>query len=344
MAYDPEGDWPTIVTLNKELGNDNKLIANSIQLLNQTNELYEDMPFAEANEGTSHVHLMDATVPRGTWRRFNEGIRAVSSSSLQVRDTCGWQENRAECDLILARRSGDVSKFRARQDRRILQGINDELNETMFYGDVRDNPLQFYGLAPRYDNLGNPSDKPAANTFGMTHVLDAGGTTASSQTSIWLVGWGVDVGAFGIYPNTAPNSGIESDDLGEVDLYDSEGKVFRGYATHHRVQQGLAIADWRYVVRIANVEVTATLDSAAITQLCHAMIDATLALPDLKMVRPIIYMNRTVMARLHKAAMDKENVMLNFSDLYGVKNQLNISNIPIKMCDALVNTEEVLTV
>lgn len=342
MAYDPEGDWPTIVTLNKELGNDNKLLTNSIEILKQTNELYEDMPFAEANEGTSHVHLIDATIPRGTWRRFNEGIRAVSSTSLQVRDTCGWQENRAECDLILARRSGDVSKFRARQDRRILQGINEELVETMFYGDVRDNPLQFYGFAPRYDVLGNPADKPNANTFGMTHVLDAGGRTASKQTSIWLIGWGVDVGAFGIYPMTAPNSGIETDDFGEVDLRDKDGKVFRGYATMHRVQQGLAIADWRYVVRIANVEVDATLDAAAINLLCHNMIDATFALPDLKMVRPIFYMNRTVLARLHKAALDKDNVQLGFTDLYGVKNQLNISNIPIKQCDALINTEEVL--
>lgn len=343
MAYDPEGDWPTIVTLNKEMGDDNKLLKQSVEILNQTNEYYADMPFTECNEGSSHVHLIDASVSPGTWRRFNSGITAVSNESLQVRDTCGWMESRAECDKILARRSGDISVFRGRQDRRTLQGMNQQLAQTTFYGDTRDNPLGFFGFAPRYDVVGNPTDKPNANTFGMTHVLDCGGTTADKQTSIWLIGWGVDVGAFGIYPTTAPNAGIETEDHGEIDLRDANGKVFRGYATTHRVQQGIAVADWRYVVRICNIEVSSALDAAAVDQLCDDMIDATFAIPDLKMVRAVFYMNRTVLARLHKAASRKENVNLDFKDLYGVKNQLNISNIPIKQCDAILNTEAVLT-
>lgn len=342
MAYDPEGDWPTIVTINNELGGDGKLIKNSIELLSQTNEVYADMPFTQCNEGTTHVQLMDASIPQGTWRRFNTGIKAVSSDSLQVRDTVGWLESRAEADVILARRSGDVATFRARQDRRILTGMNEQLTETLFYGDVRNNPLMFYGLSPRYDVLGTPADKPTANTHGMGHVLDGGGTTADKQTSVWLVGWGVDVGAFGIYPMTAPNSGIETQDLGEIDLHDADGKTFRGYATIHRVQQGLSVADWRYVVRIANLETTAILDEAAINKICNLMIDATFAIPDLKLVRPIFYMNRVMLARLHKAAQAKDNVSLSFMDLYGVKDQLNISKMPIKQCDAILNTEAVI--
>lgn len=343
MAYDPEGDWPTISQVTKELGADGKLIKNSIEILKQQNEIYDDLPFTQCNEKTTHVHLMDADVPQGTWRRMNEGIRAVSSSSLQVRDTCALLESRAEVDKVMARASGDIATYRARQDRRILQGINEQLATTIFYGDARIDPLKFYGLAPRYDTVGNPADKPAANTFNMNHVLSAGGATASSQSSIWLVGYGVDEGVFGIYPETAPSAGVESDDLGEIDLHDADGKVFRGYATHHRVQQGLAVADWRNVVRIANVEYGAILDETAINLLCDLMIDATFAIPDLKAVRPIFYMNRVILSRLHKAAIRKDNVNLGFADLYGVKNQLNISMIPIKLCDALLATEEVLT-
>lgn len=343
MAYDPEGDWPTISMITKEQNDAGELVKDTIQLFDQTNEILADMPFASANEGTTHLHTMDADVPNGTWRRVNEGIRAVSSSSIQVRDTCGLMENRAEVDKVLAIRSGDVATYRARQDRRIITGMNNQLATTTFYGDVRTNPLGFYGMSPRYDVLGNPSDKPSANTFGMSHVLNAGGSTADKQTSIWLLGYAVDDGVWGIYPDTAPNAGIEADDLGEIDLRDANGKVFRGYATHYRVQQGIAVGDWRNVVRIANVEVTSALDAAAIKTLCENMIDATFAIPDLKMVRPIFYMNRTVLARLHKAALDKENMNLGFDDLYGVKNQLNISKIPIKQCDAIINTEAVLT-
>jgi len=343
MAYDPTGDWPTIAMITKETGKDNKFLANAVELFNQTNDLYEDLPFTQCNDGSVHTHIMDGNIPSGTWRRVNEGIRPTTSGSLQVSDTVGLLENRAECDLVLAKKSGDVAMFRHRQDRRITEGLNQQVAATYFYGDPRTDPKKFYGMSPRYDVLGNPSDKPSANTFGMSHVLDAGGSSADSQSSIWLLGLGVDIGVFGIYPNTAPNAGIEADDLGEIDLRDAEGKVFRGYATHYRVQQGIAVSDWRYVVRIANIEYTAAMDEAAINKMCDLMIDATMALPNLKLVRPVFYMNRTIHARLLKMATRKQNMLLGFSDIYGVKNQLNISNIPIKRCDALLNTEAVIT-
>lgn len=342
MSYDPEGDWPTVITLNAEMGGDNKLLTKCTEILSEKSDLYADMPFAPCNEGSTHLHLMDGSIPSGTWRRYNTGIRAVTSTSIEVRDTCGWLEARAECDKVLARKSGDVAMFRARQDRRIITGLNEDLTATAWYGDPRTNPLKYFGFAPRYDVLGNPSDKPSANTFNMYHVLSMGGTTTSGQSSIWLIGWGVDIGAFGIYPDTAPNAGIEVDDLGELDLHDSDGKVFRGYATHFRVQQGIAVNDWRNITRICNVEISSTLDETYINNLCDKMIDATFSIPDLKEVRPIFYMNRSVLSMLHKAATRKQNVNLGFMDLYGVKDQLNISKIPIKLCDGILNTEEVV--
>jgi len=341
MVYDPSaGDWPTVANLTKDLGPDGKFLKNAIELLNQTNDLATHMPFTQCNQKDVHVHLMDASIPKGTWRRLNKGILPVDSSSIQVSDTVGLYENRSECDLIVARKSGDVAAFRLRKDRRITEGINQDLATTMFYGD---SPEKFFGLSPRYDVLGNPSDKPASNTFGMYHVLDAGGTSADVQSSIWLLGLGVDVGVFGIYPESAPNAGIEVNDLGEIDLRDADGKVFRGYATHYRVQQGLAIADWRYVVRIANVQLTAAMDEATINTFCDAMIDATSALPSLKGVRPVFFMSRPVYTRMLKMANRKVNMSLGFDDLFGVKHQLNISGCPIERCDAIVHTEAVLT-
>lgn len=343
MAYDPEGEWPTVANLTKDLGADNMLLKNGIQLLNKMDDMADDIPYIEASEKSSHVHYMDADIPTGTWRSYNEGIKAVDSSSVQVRETMGLYENRAEVDLVLARASGDVASFRATKDRRIVEGIAQDMATTTMYGDPRTNPKRFFGFSPRYDSLGNPSNKPAANTFGMNHVLNAGGATASSQSSIWLIGWQPEVGAFGIYPNSAPNAGIEIEDLGIIDLHDKDGNVFRGYATHYRVQRGIAVADWRYIARIANVEITSAMDEAAINTLCDAMIDATLCLPSLKDVKTVFYCNRTVQARLMKMANRKANMSLGFGDLYGVKNQLNISNIPIKTCDSILNTEAVIS-
>lgn len=342
MAYDPTNTdgWPTIANITKETGKDGTFLKNAIELLNQQNDWFDDCPFTVCNEGSVHTHLMDASVPKGTWRRLNKGIKPVTSSSIQVSDTVGLYENRAECDVIMARRSGDPAAFRMRQDRRIIEGINQDLATTVFYGD---SPEKFYGLSPRYDVLGNPTNKPTANTFGMSHVLNAGGSTASVQSSIWLVGFGVDVGVFGIYPTTAPNAGIEASDLGEIDLHDADGGVFRGYATHYRVQQGLAVSDWRNVVRIANVEVTAAMDEAAINLLGDLMIDAMNAIPSKKMVRLVFYANRVVRSRMEKMANRKSNVSFSIGEVYGKKDQLNIAGVPIKNCDALLTTEAVLT-
>jgi len=342
MAYDPTGDWPTIAQVAKESIAGNKFMQKCVELFEQTNDLAEDLPFCECNEGQVHTHLMDADVPQGTWRRVNEGIKAVSASTIQVSDTVALLENRSESDKIVAKRSGDVAMYRHRQDRRIVSGLNQQLASCLFYGDPKTDPKKFYGLSPRYDVLGQPANKPSAQDFGMRHILNAGGSTASSQTSIWLLGMGVDVGVFGIYPSTAPNAGIEAQDLGEIDLRDANGAVFRGYATHYSVQQGLAIADWRYVVRIANVEFTAAMDEASINTICDIMIEATNALPDLKAVRPVFYCNRQGHTRLQQMAIRKSNMSLGFGDIYGVKNQLSISGIPIKRCDALISTEAVV--
>ncbi len=339
MAFDPSGGWPTLVELAKQLNPDGTL-ADVAHLMNMTNEILDDMPFYEANETTSHTLTVDATIPEGTWRKLNYGIRPKKGTTSQFSETIGLLEQRSEVDVVLARMSRDIAKFRLNEDRRVIEGLNQQLAETLFYGDTQINPERFYGLSPRYDQLGQP-DKPAnANDLGMDHVLDAGGTTAGAQSSIWLVGWGENT-VYGIYPKGSP-AGLERQDLGEIDARDADGGVFRALATHYRIQHGLAVADWRYIVRIANVEVGAAIDEAAINNLVDVMIDATNAIPSLGMCRPVFYMNRAVKSRLQKAAFRKGNMALSIDDLYGVKRQLNISNIPIKQCDSILLTEDVL--
>ena len=340
MAYDPTGGWPTLSVLTKQLDPDGTL-GDVGELLNETNEILDDMPFYEANETTSHTHTVDATIPSGTWRKLNYGIKPKHGTTAQVSDTIGLLEQRSEVDVVLARMSKDVAKFRMNEDRRIIEGLNQQLADMLFYGDSVTTPEGFLGVAPRYDVLGQPAGKPTANTQGMDHVLSLGGTTAAKQSSIYLVGWGEN-SVFGIYPQGS-KAGLENQDLGEIDCRDADGGVFRGLATHYRIQQGLAVKDWRYIVRIANVEVAAIIDEAAINAIIDAMIDATNAIPSLGSCRPCFYMNRQVRSRLEKAMYRKSNMALNLSDVYGIQNQLNISGIPLKNSDALLTTEAIVT-
>lgn len=340
MAYDPSGGWPTLQELLKQTNAAGEL-QDTVALLSETNEILDDMPFFEANETTSHMHTVDATIPEGTWRKLNYGIKPKRGTTAQVRDTIGLLEQRSEVDLVLARMARDIAKFRMKEDRRVLEGLNQQLADMLFYGDPADTPEGYLGLEPRYDTLGQPAGKPTANYYGMNHVLSAGGATSSVQSSIWLIGWG-EASVFGIYPKGSPGGGVERQDLGEIDCRDADGGVFRGLATHYRISHGLAVPDWRYIVRIANVQVSAVIDEAAINTLVDLMIDAANAVPNLGMCRPCFYMNRQVKSRLQKAAHRKSNVSLSVDEVYG-KKQLNLAGIPFKQCDAILTTEAVVT-
>ena len=54
--------------------------------------------------------------------------------------------------------------------------------------------------------------------------------------------------------------------------------------------------------------------------------------------RPVIYCNKDVATYLDLQALKKSNLMLTYSEVAG-KPQTSFRGIPIKVCDAIVNTE-----
>ena len=99
---------------------------------------------------------------------------------------------------------------------------------------------EFLGLTPRYNSL---TARSGAN------ILDAGGT-GSDNTSIWLVVWA----------NTVTVSAGHSTGLlqrpGRIDAFDEDGKPLPCHGEIWEVEVRPARQDWRYAVRIANVDVS----------------------------------------------------------------------------------------
>lgn len=337
MAYDPTGEWPTLYDLTKQLDPDGSL-ADIAKVFSQTDEMLKDIPYKEANGRTFHRITVEDGMPSGTWRRLNKGITAVDSGSLQVDETIGLLEARSEVDVVLARMSSDIPKYRKTKDDRIIRGMSKQVAETFIYGDTTTYPDRFHGFHPRYDSLGKKTDTFLAFN-PMSQVYSMAGS--SNVSSIWLIGWGEDT-VYGIYPQGS-TMGMEQEDLGVIDAHDADGGVFRAYATHFRCQHGLAVEDWRYVARLANIDVAATVNDAATTVIINAMIDMAAAIPDLNSCRPAFYMNRNVKAFLTKLAYVKTNLALNIGDVYGEKNVLNINGIPIRQSDSITLAETVLT-
>lgn len=317
---------PTLADLAKRQDPDGK-IAKIIEILGGTNEILDDMVWLEANDGTGHKTTIRSGLPTGTWRKLNYGVQPEKSTTVQVRDACGMLESYAEVDKKLVDLSKDPAGFRLSEDRAFIEGMNQNMATTLFYGDSSANPERFTGLAPRFNS------KSAENG---QNILDAGGT-GSNNTSIWLVCWDENI-LHGLYPE-GTQAGLQTEDLGQQTLVDANGGRYEGYRTHYLWDCGMTLRDWRYVVRIANVDVTAlTKNAASGADLIDLMVQAIEMLPNTRMGRPVFYVNRTIRSFLRRQMMNKSNVWLSMEEVAG-KKVLAFDQLPVKRVDALLNTE-----
>lgn len=333
MAYAPEVNaqrYPTLVDVSKRL-DPNGSVASIAELLNETNEVLDDAVYVEGNLPTGHRTTIRSGLPSATWRRLNYGVKPTKSKTVQVTDTIGMLEDYAEIDKDLAMLNGNTAAFRLSEDQPHLEAISQTLASTIFYGDTDTDPERFMGLAARYATLGTPTGKPSATTYG-DHVIDAGGT-GSNLTSIWLVVWGPNT-VHMVYPKGS-KAGILHKDLGEQTLFDDDGGRFQGFRTHYQVKTGMSVRDWRYVVRIANVDPTATLDY-------KLLIQAINTIPNIKMGRAAFYCTRSVKTQLDYAAAEKSNVLLSIKEVFGMP-QTGFWNIPLRQTDGILETESALT-
>jgi hypothetical protein len=321
---DPEGRVPVVA-----------------ELLSQSNEILEDCVFKEGNLPTGERVVIRTGLPTVYWRALNQGIPNSKSTTAQVDEACGILEARSEIDKDLAMLNGNTAQFRLSEDQAFLEAMNQTQATTLFYGNPGTDPKQFLGLAPRYSSLS------AANA---QNILSAGGS-GSDNTSIFLVVWG-DNTVYCPFPKGS-KAGLMHEDLGEQTVYNSDGTRMQALSTRYQWKNGLVVKDWRYVVRIANIDVsdliaqTGTQASTASTAIIKLMARALYRIPNMSMGRAAFYMNRTVHSGLSLAAMDKSQYVLKIEQAltqFGQPNSyLSFLGVPLRRVDALVNTESVVS-
>lgn len=322
---------PTLADLAKRLDPDGK-ISMIVEILNQTNEILLDMPWVEGNLPTGHRHTIRTGLPEPTWRKLYGGVQPTKSSTVQITDNCGMLEAYAEVDKALADLNGNTAQFRLSEDRPHIEAMSQEVASTIFYGNEGTLPEAFTGLAPRF-NERNITIAPSGD-----NIIHGGGS-GSNNTSVWLVVWG-EHAVHGIYPK-AQQAGLHMKDLGEVTIENADGAGGRmqAYRSHYRWDCGLAVRDWRYVVRIANIDVTALkADATSGADLVDLMTDAMHRTPSLSNGRAAWYGNRTVISYLDRQMKNAKNVNLTVEQLGG-RRTLMFGGIPVRRCDALLNSE-----
>ncbi len=319
---------PTLLDLAKAMDPDGK-IATIVELQNQVNEILDDMTFVEGNLLTGHRTTIRTGLPTPTWRKLYGGVQPTKSTNAQVDDTCGMLEDYAEIDAALADLNGLASSFMMSENKPHLEGMNQEFAANLFYGNEAASPEKFTGLAPRFN------DSAAASGH---NIIKAGGS--SNNTSIWLVVWSPET-VHGIIPKGS-KAGWQMDYKGKVTIENADGSGGRmeAYRTHYRWDVGLTVRDWRYVVRIANIDVTAlTKDAASGADLPDLMAEAEEMVPSLTYGRPAWYMNRTCRSFLRRQVASKIKGSTLSEPFVAGKHILAFDEIPVRRCDQILKTE-----
>ena len=309
------------------------------ELLSQSNEILEDCVFKEGNLPTGERVVIRTGLPAVYWRALNQGIPNSKSTTAQVDEACGILEARSEVDKDLALLNGNTAQFRLSEDVAFLEAMNQTQATTMFYGNPAIEPKSFLGLAARY------SAAPGSSGIGQ-NILEGGGTS-TDNTSVYLVVWG-DNTVYCPFPKGS-SAGLMHEDLGEQTVYNSDGTRLQAFATRYQWKNGLVVKDWRYVVRIANIDVSdmsaasGTQASSAATQLIKLMTRALYRIPNMAMGRAAFYMNRTVHGGLSIQAMDRAQNVLSvqqgLSQFGTPYSWLSFLGVPCRRVDALINAE-----
>jgi len=327
---------PTLLDVTKRLDPNGKIDTIS-ELLAETNEIIEDMTFLEGNLPTGHRTTVRTGLPAPTWRKLYGGVQPAKSTTAQITDSCGMLEAYAEIDKALADLNGNAAAFRLSEDRAFIEGMNQEFANTLFYGNEGTNPEAFTGFAPRFNTK--------SGAINGENILLADATASGSdQTSIWLVVWGPNT-VHGIYPKGS-KAGLSMEDKGQVTVENIDGANGRAeaYRTHYRWDLGLTVRDWRYVVRIANVDTSAlTKNASAGADLIDKMTEALELIPSLSMGRPAFYCNRTVRSFLRRQIMNKVAGSTLTMDQVAGKHVTMFDGVPVRRCDRITSTESVIS-
>lgn len=323
---------PTLIDLSKRLDPDGK-IASIVELLNQSNDVLTDMSFMEGNLPTGHKTTIRTGLPTPTWRKLYGGVQPGKSTTVQVTDACGMLEAYAEVDKALADLNGNTAAFRLSEDAAHIESMSQEMASTLFYGNEGTEPEAFTGLAPRYSSL---SAQNADN------IIDAFSGSGGDLTSIWLCVWGPQTG-HGIYPKGSL-AGLQMSDKGQVTVenVDGAGGRMEAYRTHYRWDCGVSIRDWRYFVRIANIDISELGTIANTKNLINWMVQASERIPSFGKGRAAFYMNRTLREKLRLGILERVSSNLTWETVEG-KRVMTFDDIPVRRTDALINTESRVT-
>lgn len=296
------------------------------EVLNEMNDILQDAVWIEANQLLGHVGTQRTSLPTGTHRMANAGVAPSASSTKQISEPIARLEALSDIDEAIIDIAPNAAEARAQEDRAFIEGLGQTMVDTILYGDITSDTNAFNGLASRY------------NLTSMANVLGGSGT-GDDTTSLWVIEWG-PTKCHLIYPKGS-KAGLEHNDKGKQRVMSDEttAKPFYAYESQFVAWYGLFIKDDRCVQRIANIETSGSDNLLNDDQVIQA-INLLPTMGGSGTAR--IYVNRTLRTQFDIMAKDKANVNYTSDTAFGAP-VTKFRGIPVRLCEAILNTETAIS-
>jgi hypothetical protein len=332
-------NMPTMSDLAKLLGPDNK-IARIIEQLNLSNEILDDMVWQEGNTTTGWMGNVRTGLPAVVFRLVNQGVPPSKATTAQMTEQAARMEGWVEVDEALAELAPDLGAYRLSQTAPMIESFNQTLASKLFYGNYGLAPEEFTGFSTRFSTSVQATAASGAN------VIKAAGVGADNM-SIWLINWHPQT-VFGIYPK-GTQAGLVHNDLGLETVEATAaiaGNRMRAYRDQFIWRVGLAVADWRSVVRIANIDQSDLIaDTAGASVKLIELMSRAIDRIQGPRGRLAFYAGRTVKSILRLQALNKSTNALGIEPAISQFGEVRpggtvtFLGIPVRTVDALLNTE-----
>lgn len=322
--------FPTLADLASREGFDGK-IQPVVELLSKMTPILRYGLWKEGNMPTGEKTTVRTGLPATSWRLINQGVVPTKGSTAQVEFKSGIMESWSQIDETLVGLANDKGEFIMSESVAHLESMAQEFESTFFYGTAAA-PEEFVGLAAHY------SDPTAGNG---QNVIDAGGTDASDNTSIWFLNFGPDL--FCMYPR-GTSGGVSRDNKGVMTIQNFggvTGALLDCHVEKFGMGAGVALRDWRRGVRIGSIDISQLTAQSSDADLIFFMTRAYHRLRrSLGTGSTFIVMNPTVAEFLDHQRQAKLTAGggVTMANIDGV-DQLSFRGLPIYISDSIINTE-----
>ena len=287
-----------------------------IELMSEVNHILPHMIFKPSTNMKFETRSFENYLPEADDIQIGTGGPNVKVGLGQWTEEINALEARSKVDLKLVQYApGNAAALRTQQERGIVRGMSHQIARRLLYGNKTTNPLQFNGIATRYASKSHRS------------VWTCGGT-GSALTSVYLVRWNTDDGLYCFYPQNHPMMGIDVTPLGQSTVFDENGREHEVIRTRFGFDWGLALADPRNVMRVADINPNGSSNNidprVLVTAFNHMNTQQNVW----------IYANRAVLSQLDVQMIEKANVEHEPMNPWGRPVRW-FMGVPLALCDAI---------